>query len=1207
RFHNLLDDVPAHIVVLKGPELRYEFGNRAFRQFIGGDEVAGKLAGEVWNVPDDHRALLRSVIDTGQSVKGQETPVPLPTQPGQTGYFDFAFQTLKDPDGSIPGVYVYSADVTEKVMARLALSEERHRLDKTLATAEIATFDWDPRADKVFANPLLQRFFGVTAEDATGGHISRYLDAIHEGDREAVAQAIQNTLATGERYEIEYRVLDAQGEERWVLARGDATLSETGPTRLSGILLDITARKTAEAERERLLMQVEIERSRLEQAFDETPTFICLLDGPDLVFRYANEPYYSLIGFREVIGKPLAEALPEIAAQGFPQILRGVMETGENWMADEVAVAIQRKPGALLEERILNLRYVPVRDADGSISGVYSHAFDVTDQVNARRKLAESEERFRIVAQATRDAVWDWDLRDDSVWWNEGISDLFGHSRESVEPTAAWWATNIHPEDRERVGASIHDAIDHGRSNWQDEYRYAKADGGYLIVEDRGYAVFDEAGRPVRMVGAMTDVTKVREEAARLAFLRDLTETMSNLREPGALLTAAERMLAEYLDVSRCAYAEVDENGNNFTLWDWSRDLPSISGTYALSSFGSRTEDELKAGRTLVIRDVNGELDGDGEPFRLLGIQSLIACPLIKHGRLSAMVGIHNKSPRDWSEDEVNLLHQVADRMWAEIERARAETALRQNAEQLQTIFDNAEDDAIILMDADRRILAWNRAAEKICGWSAAEAYGRRSDVLFTQEERASGEPQRKADAAMRDGKILSERWYQRRDGTRFWGSGTMTALLNSDRSVRGFLKVFRDATVKRRELITLEFLQNLTDAVRDLRDPATIIETALRLLGEHMVVDRCAYCEIEADEETAHILGDWRPHMMSIVGTYAVSSWGTPMADDLKAGRTFIADDIDLRLHPADGADLLKDIGIHAVVCAPLTKSGRLAGALAVHNAAIREWNDEEIELVEMVADRLWAEIERARAEKNLLALNEELEERVTDRTAQLEAAIKESEAFNYSISHDLRAPLRSIVATSRILLEDTEGQIDAESRGLLERQAHNASRLGVLIDELLRLSRLGRVEVHRSDIDMSELVEEFVAEMGRANMTHGCHFEIEPGMQGRGDARLVRLVYSNLLENACKFSPEGGRIWVGHRRRGEDDVFSVRDEGVGFDMAYAHKLFLPFERLVTEAEFPGTGIGLANVDRIIRRHGGHVWAESEPGKGATFFFTLS
>ncbi|RYG45541.1 GAF domain-containing protein, partial [bacterium] len=710
-----------------------------------------------------------------------------------------------------------------------------------------------------------------------------------------------------------------------------------------------------------------------------------------------------------------------------------------------------------------------------------------------------------------------------------------------------------------------------------------------------------------RMVGAMANVTKLREEAARLAFLRDLSETMSNLREPGALLTAAERMLAEYLHISRCAYAEVAPNGNDFTLWDWSENLPSIAGTYSLSAFGSRTEDALKSGQTLVIRDVEGELGADGEPFRLLGIRSVIACPLIKQGRLAAMVGVYHHEPRDWNVDEVNLIHQVADRMWAEIERARAETALRQNAEQLQTIFDNAEDDAIILMNADRQILAWNRAAEKICGWSAAEAYGRRSDVLFTQEERAAGEPQRKADIAAREGKILSERWYQRRDGSRFWGSGTMTALRHTDGSVRGYLKLFRDATVKRRELVTLEFLQKLTDAVRDLRDPATIIESALSLLGEHLIVDRCAYCEIEEDGETAHILGNWCPRMMSIVGTYQVSSWGSPMAADLRAGRTFIADDIDLRLQPEDGANLVKEIGIHSVVCAPLMKDGRLAGALAIHNAKVREWNDEEIELVEMVADRLWAEIERARAEKDLVALNEELEARVADRTARLEAAIKESEAFNYSISHDLRAPLRSIVATSRILLEDTVGQIDEESRGLLERQAHNASRLGVLIDELLRLSRLGRVEVHRSSIDMTELVEDFVAEMGRAGMTHGCQFEVEAGMRGKGDARLVRLVYSNLLENACKFSPEGGRIWVGHRRRGEDDVFFVRDEGVGFDMAYAHKLFLPFERLVTEAEFPGTGIGLANVERIVRRHGGHVWAESEPGMGATFFFTLS
>lgn len=1335
RFRDLLDEVPAHIVTMVGSDLRYGFANQAFQHFVG-EDVTGKTLIEAWpEVPEPHLAMLRTILETGEPVAGREAPVVSPNDPEKLGYFDFVFQPLKEPDGSVSGIFVHSAEVTESVRARHELAEERAWQNRILASAEVATFDWDAVEDHVYANPLLQTFFGVSDADAAGGKIENYLAAVHEKDRAGVAETISASMGRGESYETEYRVTGADGKERWVLARGEVSLRDDGrPGRLAGIVVDITVRKEAEAEREQLLARVDAERRKLEAAFSETPTFICVLRGEDLVFDYVNPPYYTLIGHRPVLGRRLADALPEIQDQGYPELLLNVIRTGERWEADEATVMIQRVPDVPLEERILNLRYSPVREADGSISGVYSHAVDVTDQVVARRYLAESErrfrlgqqagrvgtfewlvpedrvvwspeleslygvpegtfegkfsdwvtrvepedaarvlphieatlareereisyefrailpsgerrwfvgqaqfdydeagkplrmagvnvdihdrkraeaelreseQRFRIVAQATRDAVWDWDLQSGSVWWNEGITELFGYSREEIVPTGDWWIEQIHLKDRDRIAHGIHGVIEREEARWHAEYRFRCADGTYLTVDDRGYAVSDEAGKTTRMVGAMADVTKDREEAARLVFMRDLTEATANLRDPRAIIEAAERLMGGFLRVSRTAYAEVEEDENTFTMWDWSPDLTSVAGTYPLESFGSRAVAAMRSGKTLVIGDVDAELlpEEGADTFNSIGIKAIVCCPLVKGGKLAAMMAVHQKEPRHWKGEEIALVEQVVDRMWAEIERARAETALRQNAEQLQTIFDNAEDDAIILMDAERRIVAWNRAAEKICGWTASEAIGQQSGLLFTRADREAEEPERKAAVAAKEGKIISERWYQRRDGTRFWGSGTMTALRNSDGSVRGFLKLFRDATTKRRELETLAFLQKLTDATRDLRDPQAILDRGLQLLGEHMAVDRCAYAEIEADVETAHILGNWRHRAMDLAGgTFAVSSWGSEVARVLQQGGIFVANDVSQALPPEDGGDALRANGIEAAICAPLIKDGRLAGAMAVHHSQVRLWTQDEVGLVGVVADRLWSAMERARTDQRIRTLNEELEERVTERTEQLQAAIQEAEAFNYSISHDLRAPLRSIVATSRILLEDLEATLNEEHLGQLRRQAHNATRLGVLIDELLRLSRLGRVEVQRGEIDITELVEELAAEMERANMTRGCRIEVQPSMRSTGDPRLVRLVYSNLLENACKFSPEGGAVRAGQ----EGDVLSVKDEGVGFDMVYAHKLFLPFERLVTEEQFPGTGIGLANVERIIRRHHGRVWAESEPGNGASFFFTL-
>jgi len=226
-----------------------------------------------------------------------------------------------------------------------------------------------------------------------------------------------------------------------------------------------------------------------------------------------------------------------------------------------------------------------------------------------------------------------------------------------------------------------------------------------------------------------------------------------------------------------------------------------------------------------------------------------------------------------------------------------------------------------------------------------------------------------------------------------------------------------------------------------------------------------------------------------------------------------------------------------------------------------------------------------------------EGLQAEVKLQTAEIQAALKEAEAFNYSISHDLRSPLRTIAWTSSMLLEEAGELLNEEHRALLERQHVNAKKLGQLIDELLRLSRFGRAEVIRQPLDITRKVRGLVDVLGLS-----CEVEIQEGMVANGDAALVRTVLQNLLDNASKFSPAGTRVSVGEK----DGVFFVRDEGVGFDMQFAAKIFLPFERLVADSEFPGTGIGLANVDRIVKRHGGRVWVESEPGRGTTFFFTV-
>jgi signal transduction histidine kinase len=235
-------------------------------------------------------------------------------------------------------------------------------------------------------------------------------------------------------------------------------------------------------------------------------------------------------------------------------------------------------------------------------------------------------------------------------------------------------------------------------------------------------------------------------------------------------------------------------------------------------------------------------------------------------------------------------------------------------------------------------------------------------------------------------------------------------------------------------------------------------------------------------------------------------------------------------------------------------------------------------------------------------------LELTLQQRTAALEAANSELEAFNYSVAHDLRAPLRGIDSFSQLLLDKYSQQLDDEGLGYIDRLRAAAARMSQLIDALLTLAQVGRGELQPGELDFSDLVQAVASEIAAASPERNVRVAIAPGMRAYGDPRLLRIVVGNLLENAWKFTGRRKRpaIEVGPVQNTTQPTYYVRDNGAGFDPAYASRLFAAFQRLHADREFPGTGIGLAIVHRVISRHGGTVWADSRPEQGATFYFTL-
>ncbi|HEY3369226.1 MAG TPA: PAS domain S-box protein [Prolixibacteraceae bacterium] len=403
----------------------------------------------------------------------------------------------------------------------------------------------------------------------------------------------------------------------------------------------------------------------------------------------------------------------------------------------------------------------------------------------------------------------------------------------------------------------------------------------------------------------------------------------------------------------------------------------------------------------------------------------------------------------------------------------------------------------------------------------------------------------------------------------------------------------------------SLDYFETLTNLSRILT-PAIADWCAIDEVEEDGTVKRIVVSHIDPEKVNLvyELAEKYPPHTYSLQGVYEVirtlqSEIYPTIPDEL----------IESVAQNQEHLELMQKLSLKSAIIVPLYSRDKIYGVLSLLlSNEERHFDEKDLEFANELGRRTTLAIENAKLYKKLQDNNSELEVRVAQRTVELEAINKELEAFSYSVSHDLRAPLRSIDGFSNKILKDYGDLFDEQGKDYFFRVKNASQHMGHLIDDLIKLSRISRVEINTEAINLSLMASSIVTELKESDPERKTGFYIQDEMMAHGDKNLIQIALQNLLENAWKYSRNEpfSKIEFGTLLKNEQRVYFIRDNGVGFDMKYADKLFGAFQRLHSLSEFEGTGIGLATVQRIIRRHHGTIWADSEVNVGTTFFFTL-
>jgi PAS domain S-box-containing protein len=875
------------------------------------------------------------------------------------------------------------------------------------------------------------------------------------------------------------------------------------------------------------------------------------------------------------------EFLPPETARHFRENDERVLAEGKSLQTIELL----RQAGGI-EHHYLVSKF-PVPGPDGRAAYVAGIALDITERVRAEEVLRFSEARFRALHDANPAMILTIDAGGTIISTNPACTDHLGYTADELEGQPI--LKIFHEDDRPAMAEQLQMCKQNPDQVYRCQFRKIRKDGGLLWVEELARAVYDLSGALNVLVVCQDFTERKRAEEALQKSEKKFTKIFHEVPALIAISTLKEERFVDVNDATLCTlgYRRDEMIGRTpleLNLWENLADRAAI--VQALEEKGSARNIEVR------LRAKNGH----------------------------TLVGLFSADYIEFNGDRymLSLVRDITD-------RKRAEEELRKSEQKFAKVFHEVPALVCISTLKEGRFIDVNETMLRMLGYRRDEMIGHtslelnlwedlsdRTAILQTLEEKGSA-------------KNIEAR-FRGKSGQTFVGLFSAEYIDLDDE--RYMLSLVKDLTLKRQAQEEIERLNT------QLAARADELEAANRLLADDLetmkILQKLGMLFLQ-EENLEQVLSQVLDAAIAISGAdfgniqimdpessclqiavqrgfpqWWLDFWNSVVKGKgvcgtaLGSGERVIVEDIEQSpvFAGTDALEIQRKAGVRAVQSTPLvSRAGTLLGMFSTHYKTPHRPTDRELRLLDLLARHAADFIEEA-----------QLREMLEARALELESANRELEAFNYSVAHDLRRPLTTINGYCQMILDMCGNELGEQCMEYLRETYDSTLRMNQLIGTLLNFSRLAHVELHREPFDLSALAHEIAAELEKAEPARRVSFRIAEGIQVDGDAKLVRVVLDNLLGNAWKYTAmrEEAVIEFGMVDFDGKPACFVRDNGSGFAMVDAERLFIPFERLPGSGEFKGHGIGLATVERIILRHGGRIWAEGEPGKGATFYFTL-